>query len=42
MLIVDGYSITHVHRSCSSQHSLFKAQKRLKIKANLQTISFSL
>lgn len=23
---------THVHRSCSLQHSLFKAQKRLKNK----------
>lgn len=42
MFIVGGYSITHVHRSCSLQHSLFKAPKRLKIKANLQTISFCL
>lgn len=43
MFIVGGYSITRVHRSCSLQHSLlFKAPKRLKIKANLQTTSFSL
>ena len=32
MLIVDGYSITHFHRSCSSQLTLFKAPKRLKNK----------
>lgn len=30
MFIVGGYSITRVHRSCSLQHSLFKAPKRLK------------
>lgn len=40
MFIVGGYSITRVHRSCSSLHSLFKVQKHLKKKANLQTISF--
>lgn len=32
MFIVGGYSITHVHRSCSLQHSLFKVQKHLKNK----------
>ena len=32
MFIVGGYSITTVHRSCSSLHSLFKAPKRLKNK----------
>lgn len=32
MFIVGRYSITHVHRSCSLQHSLFKAPKRLKNK----------
>lgn len=32
MFIVGGYSITHVHRSCSLQHSLFKVPKRLKNK----------
>lgn len=32
MFIVGGYSITRVHRSCSSLHSLFKVQKHLKNK----------
>ena len=32
MFIFDGYSITHVHRSCSLQHPLFKVQKHLKNK----------
>lgn len=32
MFIVGGYSITHVYRSCSSLHSLFKVQKHLKNK----------
>ena len=32
MFIVGGYFITHVHRSCSLQHTLFKAPKRLKNK----------